>query len=150
MRLALLLGGVLLVAFSAMVVVRSGRNGVAATAPQPDVEVSGEDKEHGAGGLRLRGWIEPAGIEPGMLEVRCTPLALGVSPAVVRVAVTAGGAFDLGGLEDSDYLVELVTRGEPVVVLASRAHVRPGCDELVLTADPLAVAQLRHPLRSRD
>jgi hypothetical protein len=73
------------------------------------------------------------------------------SAETVHVAeLDAEGRFVLSGLEDMDYRVEIVGRGNPALVLASVDFVRPGGDELVIQADPLQIFRpeaSRHPER---
>lgn len=144
MRLAQLLGGGVVIAVSAAVLLRAlgPRLGVAeANGGAP----GGAPAEAlpGPAGAGLLGLVEAPGIELEGLEIRCAPIAAGIEGGAASVRADAAGRFEIGALLDTDYRIELVSLVAPELVLARLDFVRPGGDELVLSADPLALARLR-------
>lgn len=139
MRLAQLLGGGVAIAALAVVALRAlGPRGSVAEAngstsrPPPEFP-----------GTSLRGQVDASGIELERLEVRCSPIAAGVGNGVVSARADARGQFEVLGLLDTDYRVEVVSLAQPELVLSRLDFVRPGGDELVVGVDPLALARLR-------
>jgi len=61
------------------------------------------------------------------------------TPTVHVAELDAEGRFVLAGLADMDYRVEIVVRENPALVLGRVDFVRPGCEELVIQADPLQI-----------
>jgi hypothetical protein len=93
--------------------------------------------------LVIHGYVQAPRLDPARWRVRGLPLRYDECGTFPTSEIDSRGRFELTGLEDVDYRVELVQEGERLIVLASSAHVRPGGDELVLELDPLALASLR-------
>jgi len=84
----------------------------------------------------LVGTVHASGVSLERCEVRCTAMRFDSTPEVHRAAVDPSGRFELVGLEDADYRVEIVLRSNPSMVLASAEYVRPDREELLMTYDP--------------
>ena len=87
-------------------------------------------------GLSLVGYLEAPGIDLARCEVRCTALRLEEVAVVHRAPIGADGRFELMGLSDMDYRVEVVVRSNPALVVARHEFVRPGGETLVLESTP--------------
>lgn len=87
-------------------------------------------------GLALVGYLQGAGVDPGLCEARCTSLRFEPRPAVLRARLDGQGHFEFRGLADLDYAVEVVARENPALVVARVDFVRPSAEALVLDADP--------------
>jgi len=87
-------------------------------------------------GLNITGVLEYPGSDPRRLMALCSVMRLEEGPRHHRAELDSQGGFVFRGLTDTDYYVEILTRSEPVLVVAAQAYVRPG-RPLVLVADPL-------------
>jgi len=87
-------------------------------------------------GLTLVGYIEAPGIDLARCEVRCTSHRLEELTLVHRAPIATDGRFELTGLTDVDYCIEVVVRANPALIVARREFVRPGGEELVLESTP--------------
>lgn len=85
------------------------------------------------------GYVEPGGVDLSRCQVRCSSLHLELDPIVQVAAIDAQGRFEIGGLADTDYCVEIVVRANPALVLGRMEYVRPGGAEVVIHADPLVL-----------
>jgi hypothetical protein len=96
-----------------------------------------------AAALVIHGYVHAPRLDLARWRVRGLPLRYDECETLPVSEIDSRGRFELTGLEDVDYRVELVQEGERLIVIASSDHVRPGGDELVLELDPLALASLR-------
>lgn len=122
-------GGALVAAaaVAAIAALQPGREQADAHAPAPAAP---------GAGLTLVGYLEAPGIDLARCEVRCTVHRLEDVQVVHRAPVAPDGRFELTGLADADYCVEVVVRANPALVVARREFVRPGGEELVLESTP--------------
>ena len=93
-------------------------------------------------GLLLSGFVQARTIDPRHWRVVATPLSLSIRDGVRSAELNTRGRFDLYGLADTDYRIELLADGTPPQVLAHADYVRPGQGELVLELDPLQLTRL--------
>jgi hypothetical protein len=87
-------------------------------------------------GLVLVGHLEGVGIDPGLCEARCRPLRFEDPSESLSAGLDGQGRFEFRGLADADYLIEVVARANPSLVVACAEYVRPRGAELVIEADP--------------
>ncbi|MSR61271.1 MAG: hypothetical protein EXS08_02320 [Planctomycetes bacterium] len=99
-------------------------------------------------GLVIHGFIDAHEIDPRRWSVRAVSLRYAATPFEHRAEVNSRGRFELTGLADEDYRVELVVDGDPPFVLARTEHERPGGEELVLALDPLALRRWSESARA--
>jgi len=128
---------------------RAAEAAPAASGAVPVEMVETEEVEHPEG-LLLSGFVQARTIDPRHWRVVATPLSLSFSDAVRSSELSTRGRFDLYGLADTDYRVELVAEGTPPLVLAHADYVRPGQGELVLELDPLQVPRLAAAARAGE
>jgi len=86
-------------------------------------------------GLVLVGHLEGAGIDPGLCEARCLPLRFEDRSELPSAGLDGQGRFEFRDLADADYLIEVVARANPSLVVARAEYVRPRGAELVIEAD---------------
>lgn len=83
----------------------------------------------------LVGHVDAPGIDLSRYRVLCYSLRLETSKVVHEAEIDERGRFELTGLGDTDYCVEVVPRSNPALVLARSDHVRPGGEEHTMLAD---------------
>jgi hypothetical protein len=118
----------------------------AASVAEPEATEEVERPE----GLLLSGFVQARTIDPRHWRVVATPLSLSISDGVRSAELSTRGRFDLYGLADTDYRIELVADGSPPQVLAQADYVRPGQGELVLELDPLQLPRLAGAARAGE
>jgi hypothetical protein len=112
------------------------------TAPQPAGPALMPGEEGLVAGHVIRGFVRSRVLDLERWRVRATLLRFEPVPSVHVVEIDSRGRFELAGLDDADYLVELVAEGDPPTILASVDYVRPGRDELMLDVDPLELVRI--------
>jgi len=90
----------------------------------------------------IHGFVVSNSLDIGRWRVRATPLRFEPVPSIHVAEINSRGRFELPGLADMDYRVELVVEGDPPTILSSADYVRPGREELLLDVDPLQLASL--------
>ena len=139
----------LLVALTAGVVLVLARpRGVESAAPSALPEAASPARQEDPVGPMIHGFVVSNSLDLGRWRVRARPMRFEPKPSVHVAEINSRGRFELPGLADMDYRVELVVEGDPPTILASADYVRPGRDELLLELDPLQLASLAKALAS--
>ncbi len=128
----------LLVAMTAgMVLLLARARGVESGAPIGSPEAASPARQEDPVEAMIHGFVVSNSLDLGRWSVRATPLRFEPVPSVHMAEINSRGRFELPGLADMDYRVELVAEGAPPTVLARADYVRPGREELLLEVDPL-------------
>src|SRR5262245_14904718 len=76
--------------------------------------------------LMIHGFVVSNSLDLGRWTVRARPMRFEPEPSVHVAEINSRGRFELPGLADMDYRVELVAEGDPPTILSSSDYVRPG------------------------